>query len=409
MLGRLWRLARGQVRVRVTGASLPRFLNLCAFHSLTLRRMKRTAWNELYATMSVEDFRALRRYMGRTGCRVHIVRRRGAPFAAARLRPRFILWGGFLLLVLTWWMLSSRVWAIETDLNPALDEAEVMQQLDSLGVHIGAPIRSIDARSIRWKILQMQPNMTFFALNIRGNSVTIQADGAVPPAERFDQSAVTKVVAERDGVIKSVHALDGQAAVQPGDAVQTGDTLISGLMPPTREEGSYRLTHAHGEVEAYTRRTAGAARALGVEEKRYTGKVRRQYALVLGNKRLNLYIGSGIAGGTCDKIMETKTLRLSDSVVFPVSLVVQTYVFYEREPAEQTVDDVRLDMVSRALGDIAADMDGMVTGHSETLTAENGAAVLRMTVHAVEQIGVEALDDSEIPQPPPEEQAAPQT
>ena len=83
MLGRLWRLARGQVRVRVTGASLPRFLNLCAFHSLTLRRMKRTAWNELYATMSVEDFRALRRYMGRTGCRVHIVRRRGAPFAAA--------------------------------------------------------------------------------------------------------------------------------------------------------------------------------------------------------------------------------------------------------------------------------------------------------------------------------------
>ena len=37
--------------------------------------------------------------------------------------------------------------------DPALDEAEVMQQLDSLGVHIGAPIRSIDARSIRWKIL----------------------------------------------------------------------------------------------------------------------------------------------------------------------------------------------------------------------------------------------------------------
>ena len=84
MIGRLWLLARGQVRVRVTGASLPRFLNLCAFHSLTLRHMRRTAWNELYATMSIADFRALRRYMGRTGCRVHIVRRRGAPFAAAR-------------------------------------------------------------------------------------------------------------------------------------------------------------------------------------------------------------------------------------------------------------------------------------------------------------------------------------
>ena len=409
MLGRLLLLARGQVRVRVTGASLPRFLNLCAFHSLTLRHMKRTAWDEMYATMSVADFRALRRYMGRTGCRVHIVRRRGAPFTAARLRPRYALWGGFLLLALVCFMLCTRVWSIETDISPALDEAEVMQQLDDLGVHIGARIGSINTRSIRWKILQLQPNMTFFALNIRGNSVTIQADGAQPPGAMLDQDAVVKVVAERDGVIKSVLALDGQAVVQAGDAVQAGDTLISGLVPPTREEGEYHLTHARGEVEAYTLRTAQAARALTVEEKHYTGKVRRQYALILGNRRLNLYIGSGITGGTCDKIMETKTLRLSDSVVFPVSLVVQTYVFYERKPVEQTVDDVRVDMLSRALGGVAADMDGTVTGHSETAAEENGAAVLRMSVHAVEQIGVEALDDSKIPAPEPEEGAAPQT
>ena len=33
MIGRLWLLACGQVRVRVTGASLTRFLNLCAAHA----------------------------------------------------------------------------------------------------------------------------------------------------------------------------------------------------------------------------------------------------------------------------------------------------------------------------------------------------------------------------------------
>ena len=218
MLGRLLLLARGQVRVRVTGASLPRFLNLCAFHSLTLRRMKRTAWNELYATMSVADFRALRRYMGRTGCRVHIVRRRGAPFTAARLRPRYALWGGFLLLVLVCFMLCTRVWSIETDISPALDEAEVMQQLDDLGVHIGARIGSINTRSIRWKILQLQPNMTFFALNIRGNSVTIQADGAQPPGAMLDQDAVVKVVAERD----QERARAGRAGGRPGGGCSAG-------------------------------------------------------------------------------------------------------------------------------------------------------------------------------------------
>lgn len=408
MLARLWRLARGQVRVRVTGASLPRFLNLCAAEGLTLRRMERTAWNEMYATLSVAEFRALRRYMGRTGCRVHIVERRGMPFLAVRLRPRIGLWGGLVLLALLCWVLCAHIWSIEVHIDPALDEAEVMQQLDELGVHIGARISQLDTRSIRWSMFGMQPNMTFLSLNIRGNSLTIEAYGVTPPEEKIDQDAIVKVVAAREGVIKSVQALEGQPMVQAGDAVETGDTLISGLVPPTREGGGYRLTHARGEVEAYTVHRVTAARALETESKVYTGKVQRQYALVLGNHRLNLYIGSGIDGGTCDKIIETRTLRLSDSVVFPVSLVVQTYVFYEREPQMAAVEDLRVEMLSRALEQIASDMGGSVTEHSETLTEQNGAAVLEMTVHAVEQIGVEAVDNSTIPeQPPAEDETAP--
>ena len=46
MIGRLWLLACGQVRVRVTGASLTRFLNLCAAQGITLRQMDRTAWKK---------------------------------------------------------------------------------------------------------------------------------------------------------------------------------------------------------------------------------------------------------------------------------------------------------------------------------------------------------------------------
>ena len=402
MVARLWRLMRGQVRVRVTGASLPRFLNLCAAHGLMLRGMERTAWNELYATLSLQDFRALRRYMGRTGCRVHIVRRCGAPFTAARLRPRIALWGGFLLLAALCWVLCAHIWAVDVQIDPTLDAVEVMQQLDELGVHVGARISALDFRSIRWKMMQMQPHMTFLALNVKGNSLTVQAYGREPPEEKLDEDAVVKVVAAREGVVKSVKALEGQPVVQAGDAVAVGDTLISGLVPPTREEGGYRLTHARGAVEAYTVHQVDAARALETAGKTYTGKVKRQYALTLGNQRLNFYIGSGIDRGSCDKIIETHTLHLSDSVVFPVSLVVQTYVYYEPAPQTASVDDVRVDMLSRALGQAASGMDGTVTAHSETLAEQNGAAVLHMTVHAVEQIGVEALDDSTIPEIPPD-------
>lgn len=164
MIGRLWLLACGQVRVRVTGASLTRFLNLCAAQGITLRQMDRTAWNELHATLSIRDFRMLRRHMGRTGCRVHILRKRGLPFLAARLRPRTALWGGAVFATALCWLLGTHVWAIQTEIAPAIDETAVMQQLSEMGVHIGMPIKKLNTRQIRWKMMQLQPNITFFRL-----------------------------------------------------------------------------------------------------------------------------------------------------------------------------------------------------------------------------------------------------
>ena len=162
MIGRLWLLACGQVRVRVTGASLTRFLNLCAAQGITLRQMDRTAWNELHATLSIRDFRTLRRHMGRTGCRVHILRKRGLPFLAARLCPRTALWGGAIAAAALCWLLGTHIWAIQTEIAPAIDEVAVMQQLSEMGVRIGMPIKDLNTRQIRWKMMQLQPNITFF-------------------------------------------------------------------------------------------------------------------------------------------------------------------------------------------------------------------------------------------------------
>lgn len=84
MMQRLLRRAAGEVRVRVTGASLPRFLNACTQGGVRLRRMERVSWDRMDATLSLGDFRKLRSCMGRTGCRVHILSRHGVPFLLAR-------------------------------------------------------------------------------------------------------------------------------------------------------------------------------------------------------------------------------------------------------------------------------------------------------------------------------------
>ena len=250
MIGRLWLLACGQVRVRVTGASLTRFLNLCAAQGITLRQMDRTAWNELHATLSIRDFRTLRRYMGRTGCRVHILRKRGLPFLAARLRPRTALWGGAVFAAALCWLLGTHVWAIQTEIAPAIDETAVMQQLSEMGVRIGMPIKKLNTRQIRWKMMQLQPNITFFSLNLRGNSLTVVAYGSTDPPEVLDEHAITKVVAARDGVVRRcVRSRDSQWCRQE-----------TPCRPAIRSSAVLSSQHAKAESTAQRMRTAPCRR-----------------------------------------------------------------------------------------------------------------------------------------------------
>ena len=118
MIVRLCRRAAGEVRIVVTGASLTRFLNACAEGGIELRQMERVEWNRLEASVSVRDFRHLPSCMGRTGCRVCILERRGLPFVLARLLPRTVLLCGLAAFCVLVALVGTRVWEIRTDISP---------------------------------------------------------------------------------------------------------------------------------------------------------------------------------------------------------------------------------------------------------------------------------------------------
>ena len=397
-MSRLIRYLRGSVRFRLTGAAPEQCLNALAAARLEFWDIEREDVLHLSLSVPARESERLQRLALRCLCTAEVTERSGlrAQFGGLLRRPVLLL--GLLAAAAATFVLQEFVWTIEVEGNDRLPAGQIVQALEELGIAPGTWGPSIDSPETRNRMLLRMPELAWLAVNRSGGRVQVLVTERQQPPDTRAPYAVANVVAARDGVVTQVRALEGQPMVRAGDAVQTGDTLISGLVEPTREGGKYRTAHARGTVQAYTTHTVQAARPLTEQSKRYTGKIRHQYALVMGNKRLNFYIGSGITGGTCDKIITTRHFWLSDSVVLPVALVTQTYTFYEREPTTCTAEDVRVDMLSRALGETAADIDGMVTSHSETLTEQNGAAVLHLTVHAEEQIGTEAVDDSAIPE-----------
>lgn len=388
MIVRLCRRAAGEVRICVTGASLTRFLNACAEGGIELRQMERVEWNRLEASVSVRDFRHLPSCMGRTGCRVRILERRGLPFVLARLLPRTVLLCGLAAFCVLVALVGTRVWEIRTDISPSLDRDAVMEKLEELGVGIGTPLRAINTPSIRRQMMIWEPEISFFALNLRGNSLTVTAHAGVQPPETAHENEVASIVAKQDGVIKSIEALRGASMVAAGDAVHKGDVLIDGCVLPTREGGKAHFVRSDGRVYAYTRRSVKAVRPLKRTEKRFTGKTKTRLGLCIAFRGKNYFVGRRISGGECEKTIERRVWQISESVRFPVSLEVQTYRYYEPVPCIRTAEDERTEMLRLALGQTAADMeDGKILSFDAEMQEKNGAALLTLAVHAEEQIG----------------------
>lgn len=389
----------GTVRIRVRGASIERFLNICSRHDLTLREIDRIDFGELNATMTLADFRRLRSVMGRTGCRVHLLARHGAPFTLHRFRRRYALFGGLLALAAMCFVLTNFIWVIRMPVPEGLSARVLERELTVLGVHAGMPASSLDQKAVQDAMMQRVPELAFIALTRHGNRIDVELHVRDPKPTMLDADALTDVRAAKAGVLTRVTATGGQTVKQPGETVEAGEIVISSLVMPTTEQGQPRLTHGAGTVEARTWYEKTARRATAVGRKVYTGQEKTRYALSFGKNRVNLYLGSSISEGSCDKIIDEMKIVIADSVELPVRLVRETSRYYETEPFALEAEALRPSLEARAQERLLAAIDGSITASTAVLREIEGGAELTLYAECLEQIGCEALTTQEVPPP----------
>lgn len=404
MLNHMFRWGRGSVSLRVRGATLERFLNACARAGVRLHAVRRVDDCELTCDLSIRDFRTLRPYMRRTGCRVHLTGRHGAPFLAAKFVRRRVLVAGCFLLAGLWLALGNFLWVIDLRIDPGLPRDAIAARLRELGVYTGAPIWTLDETLARDLLINSFDEVGYATVARHGNAARVEVRAREVEPELVDRAAHTGVAAARAGIITDLEVTGGEAVVKVGQAVEKGDLLISALVHPRTETAAPYLSHGTGRVLARTWRTVGAAAPANTPQKRYTGKTRSQYALIFGNRRINLYFGSGITGNTCDKIVEKRELRLSDSVALPVALVRQTFVFYELDGPDdpEARAQAMAETIERRL---TGEIDGEILSFGWTRDENAPGVVVRCTAACEEQIGAEVIDRTPLPAPEPADES----
>lgn len=228
MMRKLAAYTRGTLWVSVAGESPERFINMCLQARILLWEVRKTP-QTLFVCVAPADFKRLRPVVRATGARVRILQRRGWPFLAARLLRRKMLWGGAMLFCCGLYWLSSFVWLIDITGADKTGEEQVRKFVEQEGLRPGIERSLVDARQLEKKILLAMPELAWVGIKLDGIHAVVEVVEKVVAADDDEQSL--DLTAAKTGVISEMITLAGQPLAHPGDNVQAGDVLISGIEP----------------------------------------------------------------------------------------------------------------------------------------------------------------------------------
>jgi len=287
------RYINGNVRFSVAGEFAERFVNLAARERIPLWDCKRRS-GTLNATTSAKSYRELRGIAKKTGVRLRIEEKYGAPFTRRKYRRRWGLLSGFGIFLTFLITMSLFIWNVDVTGLETIPESRVLQTLEELGVHPGSLRMSIDVRSAERRALLLMPELSWISINIEGSNVSVEISERRMPPIIVDAGAPCNLVASVEGQIVSINVFEGQALVQPGDAVAQGDILISGVTQDGAGNNLFR--HARGEVRARIERQI--ILEIPLEQIRYvsTGEIKNRGYIELFGMTLPLFLPTRLEG-----------------------------------------------------------------------------------------------------------------
>ena len=391
---RLWNYIRGYVIILVEGFFLEKFINICAHRQIFLWDAIRKSSSSMTLKMSVKGFKLIRPVARKSRCKVKIVKKKGIPFVLARYRKRVSFWVGLFLFCIILLLLCSFIWVIEVDIKGGQDdiqEQDIIQKLEDIGIKPGVLKYSIDTQQAANELLLSMDQLGWVGIHIKGTKFKVEASKRTVPPVLLDRYTPCDIVAAKDGVISSLVVKEGLEKVKPGDTVQKGQLLISGMIPVKNNPDEYRQVHAIAEVKARTWYESRVPVAADVLQKVFTRRVNERYYVIVFNKLIPLPARSS-SFEQKDVVYVTRKLEILKDMVLP-------FGYMKKQEIEYVNNYIRLDLEearSRAVEQAKEEVIKYVPEGAKIIKTniafdknENNNEVAIVTLECEEEIGIQ--------------------
>ena len=336
------RFLRGYVRVYLWGFSPERFMNLCNNRGIELWAVEpKEDGYEFF--MYIGGFFACRDFLRKTKTRVVIRKKLGLPFFLFRYRKRKLFFVGLLGCFLALFLATRFIWAFEITGNRRFTDDMYLAFLESQQVYYGMPIGKLDIDEFEKQLREQYDYITWASAKIEGTKlhVMIKENDVFMQPEEAEQ-VTGDIRAAASGTIVQMVTRSGVPVTKPGDAVNEGDVLISGIIPIYNDDETlrtYHVTKADGDVYIESVFPISEELLLYYDKKVYTGNRKRLLVLGFGEKELKL--GKVEMQEAYEILSDRKPIRLFDNLYLPIIYGHNEYVGYELVKSTYSQEEAR--------------------------------------------------------------------
>jgi len=371
---------RGEAEAEICGVFPESVVNRCASSGIALRRLTAVDGQTLRCQVDERDLEALQGLCERCQCELRLLSLRGGSRYRRFLQRRIWLPVTALLCTLALLLSSLFIWDVTIYGNERVSRGEILRALRKAGVSCGSFWPALSADLLRSQMLENLPTLAWVTVNMNGSRAVVLVQERAEKPEMYSESECCALCASHTGIVRRVSVLNGRSLVQPGQAVQAGETLVTGKLDSLT--GPARFVRARGEILADT---WYELTAVCPPAQRYKGEragVKHRFALILGENRLNFYGKTGKTLDGYDKIRHDYILGVEGLFALPLRFVCETYV--RRLPGDAAADPGAME--ARLESYLRERIDGEIKACSFTDWEKDGAQLVSMRARCLENI-----------------------
>lgn len=237
MLERIANYLQGYVRIRITGYSPERFLNLCKHKGIEMWGLEaKSQAYEMY--MTINGFRKLKPIIKKTRTHIIITERYGVPFFFHKYRKRKVFFLSIILCIGLIYILSRFIWNIDIKGNQSITDEVLIEYLETEGVYHGMKRTKVNCEAIDTNIRKNFDKIIWVSASLEGCNIIVQVKENTDTFQVGQiEETPSDIISSADGIITKIITRSGVPCVKEGDVVKVGDVLVTGTVEVKNDAG----------------------------------------------------------------------------------------------------------------------------------------------------------------------------